>query len=122
VDFVGQLPSESRIWPVFDAAGLLLGSGQQQLHADLSPHTRRALLTPGASLSDDTKLLLYALQQQAQQGPCKDPKPWGWNVVESAKWQSWTQLGTMPNMEAMRLYVRTLDELQVGMEATAAAA
>jgi hypothetical protein len=23
-------------------------------------------------------------------------KPWGWNVVESAKWTSWKQLANMP--------------------------
>ena len=57
--------------------------------------------------------MLYALQQQATVGPCKDPKPWGWNVVESAKWQSWHQLGEMSKMEAMRLYVRIVEEAQV---------
>jgi len=31
-------------------------------------------------------------------------------VVSNAKWQSWKQLGDMPAMEAMRLYVRTLEE------------
>lgn len=63
--------------------------------------------------NDEARLLFYALHKQATEGPCKDSKPWAWNVVESAKWQSWTQLGNMPQMEAMRLYVRTLDEEQV---------
>ena len=44
------------------------------------------------------------------QGPCNEPKPWGWSVVNNAKWQSWKQLGDMSSMEAMRLYVRTLEE------------
>ena len=44
------------------------------------------------------------------QGPCTEPKPWGWSVVNNAKWQSWKQLGDMAGMEAMRLYVRTLEE------------
>lgn len=44
------------------------------------------------------------------QGPCNEPRPWGWNVVNNAKWQSWKQLGDMPSIEAMRLYVRTLEE------------
>lgn len=30
------------------------------------------------------------------QGPCNEPKPWGWSVVNNAKWQSWKQLGDMP--------------------------
>ncbi|WIA35517.1 hypothetical protein OEZ86_003944 [Tetradesmus obliquus] len=68
--------------------------------------------TPESAFSDEARLLFYALHSQATKGPCKDGKPWGWNVVESAKWQSWNQLGSMPQMEAMRLYVRTLDEEQ----------
>jgi acyl-CoA-binding protein len=71
-------------------------------------------LTAESAFSDEARLLFYALHSQATKGPCKDGKPWGWNVVESAKWQSWSQLGNMPQMEAMRLYVRTLDEEQVG--------
>ncbi|GHP06328.1 acyl-CoA-binding domain-containing protein 5 [Pycnococcus provasolii] len=61
-------------------------------------------------LSDETRLVLWALSQQALSGPCNSPKPWSWNVVDAAKWQSWNQLGNMPPMEAMRLYVRTVEE------------
>ena len=63
-------------------------------------------------IKDETRLLLYALGQQATEGPCKDTKPWGWNVVETAKWQTWSQLGTMSKVEAMRLYVRELEDEQ----------
>ena len=35
-------------------------------------------------------------------------------MVESAKWTSWSNLGEMPSVEAMRLYVRTLDEAMPG--------
>jgi hypothetical protein len=35
-------------------------------------------------------------------------------VVETAKWQSWRQLEDMSHLDAMRLYVKTLDEEQVG--------
>ncbi|KAI3430306.1 hypothetical protein D9Q98_004902 [Chlorella vulgaris] len=61
-------------------------------------------------LTEESKLLLYSLHQQATVGPCNEPKPWGWSVVNNAKWQSWKQLGDMPAVEAMRLYVRTLEE------------
>lgn len=61
-------------------------------------------------LNEESKLLLYALERQSMTGPCTEPKPWGWNVVNNAKWQSWKQLGDMPKMEAMRLFVRTLEE------------
>ncbi|KAI7839120.1 hypothetical protein COHA_007124 [Chlorella ohadii] len=64
----------------------------------------------GDSLSEESKLLLYSLHQQATVGPCNEPKPWGWSVVNNAKWQSWKQLGDMAAVEAMRLYVRTLEE------------
>ena len=54
--------------------------------------------------------MLYALHQQAVVGPCKEPKPWSWNIVESAKWNSWSQLKDMSSVEAMRLYVKLLEE------------
>ena len=72
------------------------------------------LLVGSDLLSDDRRLMLYALHQQAERGKCTDPKPWSWNVVESAKWTSWSQLGDMPAVEAMRLYVKFLEtEIQV---------
>ncbi|GJP40533.1 hypothetical protein CLOM_g205 [Closterium sp. NIES-68] len=60
--------------------------------------------------SDLTCLALYSLYQQAVHGPCNKPKPWAWNIVELAKWQSWTELGKMAPVEAMRLFVRALEE------------
>lgn len=62
------------------------------------------------ALSDEARLLFYALGRQAADGPCQEPRPWGWDVVGAAKWQSWHQLGAMPRLEAMRLYVKTLEE------------
>ena len=56
---------------------------------------------------------MYALHQQATVGPCTEAKPWGWNVVESAKWESWNQLGNMSSVEAMRLYVKMVEDDQV---------
>jgi acyl-CoA-binding protein len=50
----------------------------------------------GESLSEESKLLLYSLHQQATVGPCNEPKPWGWSVVNNAKWQSWKQLPQAP--------------------------
>lgn len=61
-------------------------------------------------LSDETKLLLYSLYQQATKGPCKDPRPSRWNMVEQAKWASWERLKDLAPPEAMRLFVRTLEE------------
>jgi acyl-CoA-binding protein len=72
------------------------------------------LCTPTeTNFGNETRLLFYALHKQATAGPCKEAKPWSWNVVESAKWQSWSQLADMSSMDAMRLYVKTLDEEQV---------
>ena len=67
-------------------------------------------LAGAKAIPDESRLVLYALHQQATLGPCTEPKPWAWNVVESAKWQSWVQLGEMSSVEAMRLYVKLLDE------------
>ncbi|EFJ47063.1 hypothetical protein VOLCADRAFT_121032 [Volvox carteri f. nagariensis] len=69
-------------------------------------------LAGAKTLSQENQLLLYALNQQATVGPNTTARPWGWNVVESTKWQGWKELGNMTTMEAMRLFVRTLDDEQ----------
>ncbi|CAH8386136.1 unnamed protein product [Eruca vesicaria subsp. sativa] len=63
-----------------------------------------------SKFSDDTSLILYALYQQATIGPCNTPKPSAWRPVERSKWKSWQGLGTMPTIEAMRLFVKILEE------------
>ncbi|KAG2499609.1 hypothetical protein HYH03_002549 [Edaphochlamys debaryana] len=68
---------------------------------------------PGAkALAQENQLLLYALNQQATVGPNNTSKPWGFNVVENTKWQGWKELGKMARMEAMRLFVKGLEEEQ----------
>ncbi|XP_010421591.1 PREDICTED: acyl-CoA-binding domain-containing protein 5 [Camelina sativa] len=67
-----------------------------------------------SKFSNDTALLLYALHQQATLGPCSIPKPSAWNPVELSKWKSWQGLGTMPSIEAMRLFVKILEEEDPG--------
>ncbi|XP_010524875.1 PREDICTED: acyl-CoA-binding domain-containing protein 4 isoform X2 [Tarenaya hassleriana] len=67
-----------------------------------------------SKFSNDTALLLYALYQQATVGPCSVPKPSTWNPVEQSKWKSWQGLGTMSSIEAMRLFVKILEEEDPG--------
>ncbi|KAK8520218.1 hypothetical protein V6N12_004176 [Hibiscus sabdariffa] len=64
--------------------------------------------------SNDAALILYALYQQATVGPCNAPKPSLWNPVELGKWRSWQQLGNMVSTEAMRLFVKILEEEEPG--------
>ncbi|KAH0933867.1 hypothetical protein HID58_010984 [Brassica napus] len=63
-----------------------------------------------SKFSNDTALIFYALYQQATVGPCSTPKPSAWRPVEKSKWKSWQGLGTMPSIEAMRLFVKILEE------------
>ncbi|KAL1198033.1 Acyl-CoA-binding domain-containing protein 5 [Cardamine amara subsp. amara] len=67
-----------------------------------------------SKFTNDTALLLYALHQQATVGPCSIPKPSVWNPVKQSKWKSWQGLGTMPSIEAMRLFVKILEEEDPG--------
>eukprot|EP00798_Chlamydomonas_sp_ICE-L_P032648 gene32648-17665_t len=73
---------------------------------------QKAALPEAAPLSTETALLLYALEQQAVSGPCKGSSGWKWSAVENAKLTAWKQLGNMNGMEAMRLFVRTIEEEQ----------
>ncbi|KMZ62161.1 Acyl-CoA Binding Protein [Zostera marina] len=59
---------------------------------------------------NDVALMLYGLYQQATVGPCNAAKPRIWNTVELGKWTSWSGLGNMPSTEAMRLFVKLLEE------------
>ena len=85
-------------------------SAQRSLPLLQQSTTKLALHAGAKKIEDESRLVLYALHQQATVGPCTEPKPWAWSVVESAKWQSWVQLGDMSAVEAMRLYVKLLDE------------
>eukprot|EP01018_Ginkgo_biloba_P017861 Gb_28900 [translate_table: standard] len=59
---------------------------------------------------NEVALLLYGLYQQATVGPCNISKPRSWNPIEHSKWTSWNGLGNMPSTEAMRLFVKILEE------------
>nr|XP_043621055.1 acyl-CoA-binding domain-containing protein 4 [Erigeron canadensis] len=67
-----------------------------------------------SKFSNDGALLLYALYQQATVGPCTIPKPRAWSPVEQSKWTSWNGLGSMASIEAMRLFVKILEEEDPG--------
>ncbi|KAL3516071.1 hypothetical protein ACH5RR_022973 [Cinchona calisaya] len=67
-----------------------------------------------SKFSNDVALLLYALYQQATIGPCNIPKPRGWSPVELSKWRSWNELGNMVSTEAMRLFLKILEEEDPG--------
>lgn len=84
----------------FHAAASYAGFGGSA-NSDDSPITKFAA---------DSALLLYGLYQQATVGPCNIPKPRSWNPVEQNKWTSWHGLGNMASTEAMRLFVKILEE------------
>ncbi|KAJ8443548.1 hypothetical protein Cgig2_017031 [Carnegiea gigantea] len=73
-----------------------------------SPASQSQAIT--SKFQNDVALLLYALYQQATVGPCNVPKPSAWSPVEQSKWQSWNGLGNMASTEAMRLFVKILEE------------
>ncbi|XP_068658616.1 acyl-CoA-binding domain-containing protein 4-like [Aristolochia californica] len=72
-----------------------------------SPNSSKGAIS---KFNNDVALLLYGLHQQAIVGPCTVPKPRAWNPVEHSKWTSWHGLGNMASTEAMRLFVKILEE------------
>ncbi|XP_022946643.1 acyl-CoA-binding domain-containing protein 4-like isoform X2 [Cucurbita moschata] len=64
--------------------------------------------------SDEAALLLYGLYQQATVGRCNVPEPSSWHAMEKSKWKSWNGLGNMAPVEAMRLFVKILEEEEPG--------
>ncbi|KAI3848239.1 hypothetical protein MKX03_003517 [Papaver bracteatum] len=63
-----------------------------------------------SKFKNDVAVLLYGLYHQATIGPCNIPKPRAWSPVELSKWTSWHGLGNMADTEAMRLFVKILEE------------
>lgn len=58
-----------------------------------------------ASPSNEDKLQLYALFKQATQGANKSAKPGMFDIVGKAKWQAWTDLGGMSQVDAEKQYI-----------------
>eukprot|EP00105_Crassostrea_gigas_P014842 XP_011431652.1 PREDICTED: acyl-CoA-binding domain-containing protein 5 isoform X3 [Crassostrea gigas] len=58
--------------------------------------------------SYDMMLTFYSYFKQATEGKCTRPKPWAWDIVNKKKWDAWTNLGDMPQEEAMVKYVEEL--------------
>ncbi|KAM1063529.1 hypothetical protein TB2_027209 [Malus domestica] len=75
---------------------------------DGSPHSA------SKAVRSESALILYALYQQATVGPCNAPEPSAWNAVEKSKWSSWKKLADMASTEAMRLFVKILEEEDPG--------
>ena len=47
-------------------------------------------------ITDDTRLLLYALHEQATKGPCRTPRPWAmFESMDQLKWDAWRTLEDM---------------------------
>ncbi|KAG2695614.1 hypothetical protein I3760_07G019800 [Carya illinoinensis] len=63
-----------------------------------------------SKFSKESAAILYGLYQQATVGPCDIQEPNSWKVVEHTKWKSWSGLGNMSSTEAMRLFVKILEE------------
>ncbi|MCO5561617.1 hypothetical protein L7F22_015238 [Adiantum nelumboides] len=85
----------NRFW----AAAAYAGFGSQASSSSLRPR-----------FSDEASFILYALYQQATVGPCKARKPQSWNTLDGERWKSWHALGDMVSVEAMRLFVKILEE------------
>ncbi|KAJ4957308.1 hypothetical protein NE237_014091 [Protea cynaroides] len=78
---------------------------------DGSPNSSKEVIS---KFQNEVALLLYGLYQQATVGPCNLPKPRAWNPLEQSKWTSWHGLGNMASAEAMRLFVKILEEEDPG--------
>ena len=96
-----------------------LAAGRTLAMASISPATpypdkyhaaTRAGRVVERTASDETKLLLYALRSQATSGPCVIQSKWGMENEARAKYETWCNLGKMETFEAMRLYVKLIDE------------
>ncbi|XP_076311546.1 acyl-CoA-binding domain-containing protein 5-like isoform X4 [Tachypleus tridentatus] len=61
--------------------------------------------------SNELKLKFYSYFKQATEGPCSQPRPAFWDVINKTKWDAWHALGEMPREEAMENYVGELKKI-----------
>jgi acyl-CoA-binding protein len=64
-----------------------------------------AALRSQKHLSQPQMLTAYALYKQATSGPCHGPAPNSLNLVATAKYKAWENLGKMDKMTAMQEYI-----------------
>ncbi|XP_042639637.1 enoyl-CoA delta isomerase 2 [Orycteropus afer afer] len=58
-----------------------------------------------------SQLKLYALYKQATEGPCNMPKPGMFDLINKAKWDAWSALGSLPKERARQNYVDLVSNL-----------
>ena len=98
------------------------GSGGDAVHRDFLRAVARIKELParppaGApSVSNSTRLRLYALYKQATE-PDLPPEPSRLQVVARAKWEAWHSVRHLPPSTAERLYVEAVAELLPDSEA-----
>jgi len=61
--------------------------------------------------SNEMKLKFYAYYKQATVGPCSAKRPSFWDLAARAKYDAWTELGTMEKTTAMTKYVDNLKQI-----------
>jgi len=64
----------------------------------------------GVNPDNNTKLKFYAAFKQSQQGPNNTKEPSRLKIIERAKWQAWKDLGKISKDDAMRAYIKALDQ------------
>ncbi|CAD2213284.1 Acyl CoA binding protein, putative [Angomonas deanei] len=67
-------------------------------------------LEHNAQLSNEHKLVFYALRQQVEVGPCQAPAPALWHVKERHMYNAWRSLASKSKFECMVLYVEALEQ------------
>lgn len=63
------------------------------------------------NLSNENKLLFYALFKQITEGENKTKQPGITKIVDRYKWDAWKKLGKMSKEDAMRQYVEALNSV-----------
>ncbi len=63
---------------------------------------------PALCVSNDDKLILYALYKQATIGDCTQAEPSWISVVARAKWKAWIKLRGMDQEAAKGEYIATV--------------
>lgn len=61
--------------------------------------------------TDKQMLRLYGLYKQSLNGPCKTEKPYFWDFLAKAKWESWKAVSDLPEDIAKKEYIDLVKQL-----------
>ncbi|PIA31923.1 hypothetical protein AQUCO_04700055v1 [Aquilegia coerulea] len=81
------------------------------LQEEFEEYAEKARSSLPESITNESKLILYALYKQATLGPVNTGQPGILNIMDRAKWDAWKAVEGKSKEEAMNNYITKVKQL-----------